>query len=73
VTTSQVAAVLLADIADALNQLEELGERVAIKYDAVMTDHGYVWTDTDGMWRTKMKTGEIPAWRLRAVGPDDDD
>lgn len=72
-TTSQVAAVLLADIADALNKLEELGERVFIKYDAVMTDHGYVWTDVDGRWRTKLKTGEIPDWRLNTVGPGDDD
>lgn len=72
-TTSQVAAVLLADIADALNKLEQLGERVFIKYDAVMTDHGYVWTDSDGTWRTKLKTGEIPQWRLNpAANPDDD-
>ena len=72
-STPEVAAVLLADIADALNKLEELGERVFIKYDAVMTDHGYVWTDVDGTWRTKLKTGEIPAWRLNTVGPGDDD
>jgi hypothetical protein len=70
---AEVASVLLADIADALNQLEELGERVRIKYDAVMTDHGYVWTDSDGVWRTKLKTGELPAWRLHAVGQEDDD
>lgn len=72
-TTSEVAAVLLADIADALNKLEEIGERVFIKYDAVMTDHGYVWTDSDGTWRTKLKTGEIPEWRSRSASLVDDD
>jgi hypothetical protein len=72
-STSEVASVLLADIADALNKLEELGERVRIKYDAVMTDHGYVWTDSDGTWRTKLKTGELPAWRLPSATLVDDD
>ena len=72
-STSEVAAVLLADIADALNQLEGLGERVRIKYDAVMTDHGYVWTDSDGVWRTKLKTGELPEWRLHTATLVDDD
>lgn len=72
-STSEVAAVLLADIADALNKLEELGERVFIKYDAVLTDHGYVWTDQDGKWRTKLKTGEIPLWRLNSATLVDDD
>ena len=72
-STSEVASVLLADIADALNKLEELGEHVRIKYDAVMTDHGYVWTDSDGMWRTKLKTGELPEWRLQSATLVDDD
>lgn len=70
--TSESAAVLLADIADALNKLESLGERVRIKYDAVMTDHGYVWTDTNGRWSTKMKTGDIPPWRSGSMVDDDD-
>lgn len=70
--TSETAAVILADIADALNKLESLGERVRIKYDAVMTDHGYVWAGTDGTWSTKMKTGELPAWRSSAMVDDDD-
>lgn len=72
-TESKVAAELLTEIADALNKLEELGERVYIKYDAVMTDHGYVWTDMDGKWRTKLKTGEIPEWRMQAATLVDDD
>lgn len=71
-STAEVASVLLADIADALNELEKLGEHVFIKYDAVMTDHGYVWTDKDGVWRTKLKTGELPLWRLQKIGPEDD-
>jgi hypothetical protein len=70
--TTETAAVLLADIADALNQLERLGERVSIKYDAVMTDHGYVWAGTDGVWSTKLKTGEIPPWRISGAVDDDD-
>jgi hypothetical protein len=72
-TTSEAVSELLADIADALNQLEELGEHVRIKYDAVMTDHGYVWTDSDGVWRTKLKTGEIPAWRGSSASLVDND
>lgn len=71
--SSEAATALLGGIADALNKLEELGERVCIKYDAVMTDHGYVWTDTDGVWRTKLKTGEIPLWRLESAALVDDD
>lgn len=71
-TQAETPAALLAGIADALNKLSGLGERVAVKYDAVMTDHGYVWADRKGNWTAKLKNGEMPEWITDSADFDDD-
>jgi hypothetical protein len=52
----------LAQVADALNVLYSLDERVDIRFGAVVTDFGYVVCDDDGRWSVKMKVGEPPQW-----------
>lgn len=53
---------LLGVIADALNQLVDLGERVDVRFGAIMTNYGYVLPNSDGSWSAKLKLGGAPEW-----------
>lgn len=60
----------LTEIAEALNALRDLGVPAKARYDAVMTDHGYVLQMANGQWQVGMKVfdpDEIPRG-----DPDDD-
>ncbi len=59
----------LTEIADKLDRLESLGANPQLRYDAVMTEVGYVWRTADG-WAPRLKTGELPT---RALVPVDED
>jgi hypothetical protein len=63
----------LAQVADALNVLYDLGERVDIRFGSVMTDFGYVLCDDEGRWTVKMKVGEPPEWWKSSSSLDPDD
>jgi hypothetical protein len=64
---------LLGVIADAFNQLVELGEKVDVRFGSVMTNYGYVLQDREGIWEAKLKVGEAPSWWDGASSIDDDD
>ena len=66
-------AALLGVIADAFNQLDELGERVDVRFGSVMTNYGYVLQSRDGSWEAKLKVGEIPTWMATDYPDDSDD
>lgn len=53
---------LLGVVADALNQLDDQGERVDVRFGAIMTNYGYVLQNSDGSWSAKLKVGEAPSW-----------
>lgn len=65
---------VLVEVAEALNKLRDLGERIDIRFGSVMTDHGYVLCGEDGRWSAKLKVGEPPAWWAHHSRntPDDD-
>lgn len=71
--TVQISSAL-SKVAQALNELYDLGERVDIRFGSVMTDYGYVLCDDDGRWSSKMKAGEPPAWwrTLSPMAADDE-
>ena len=64
---------LLHVIADAFNQLNELGERIDIRFNSVMTNYGYVLQGDDGVWSAKLKVGEPPTWWTTHHHQDPDD
>ena len=64
----------LAGVADALNVLYDLGERVDIRFGTVMTDFGYVICDENGRWTVRMKVGEPPeSWSAENRDAIDDE
>lgn len=57
----------LGDCARLLNELEELGVPVTLKWDSVSTDFGYVLRGPDNKWSPRLKAGEA----TRVLVPDD--
>lgn len=73
--TSEVSAptLLLVTIAEAFNQLRNLGEKVDVRFGSVMTNYGYVLQNHDGSWEAKLKAGEAPPWWGDSYSDDHDD
>ena len=60
-------ATALEGCARFMNELEELGVPVTLKWDAVSTDFGYVLRGPDDKWAPRLKLGEAPP----VLVPDD--
>jgi hypothetical protein len=70
--TAQDAAIRLhlAQIAQELNHLRDLGATVSLRYGAVLTEQGYVLPGGDGRWGVRMKITD-PEY-APAGDPEDD-
>lgn len=58
VATELTVAELLTEAAQVFNRLRELGIQVIMRYDILLTDHGYVLPGTNGEWETKFKISD---------------
>jgi hypothetical protein len=60
----------LAEIAQALNALRDLGVTVSARHGAVITDYGFLLPCDDGSWHVRMKLYDP---QCVPVGDPDDD
>lgn len=70
-TVSPEVEDLLAQVAGAFNGLAAYGINVNLRYNAVLTDHGYVFPDGDGLWAARMKAGHPEEIPYPYAGDDD--
>lgn len=57
----------LTRAAELMNELEDLGAHVTLKWDSVTTDFGYVLRGPGARWAPRLKLGEAPL----VLEPDD--
>ena len=60
----------LSEVAQALNDLGDLGVPVSVRYGAILTDHGFVLPGAGGAWEVRMKICDP---QLQPRGDADDD
>lgn len=48
----------LNEITKTLNSLRDLGIPVSARYDAIITDHGFILPAKDGRWEVRMKISD---------------
>ncbi len=56
--TEATVSELLAEAADVFNRMRSLGVQVIMRYDILLTDHGYVLPGTNGEWEAKFKISD---------------
>lgn len=69
-TRHALTAKYLTEVAQALNDLRDLGRPVVIRHGAIMTDCGFILPDDEGGWMVRMKTFDP---HMQPVGDPDDD